>query len=61
MDGTGPPCPGCGDGEADLHLPSSSLPFSTSPLMDREGTDGRLEGCLADGFLDSLIPPALSE
>eukprot|EP00975_Prorocentrum_lima_P033199 6968169-Prorocentrum_lima.AAC.1 len=60
MDGPGPACPACRDGEADLDLPEPSLPFSTSPLMDRAGMDGRLEGCLADGFLDILTPPALN-
>eukprot|EP00975_Prorocentrum_lima_P015699 3330034-Prorocentrum_lima.AAC.1 len=58
MDG---PCPTCGDEEVDLDIPSSPLPFSTPLLMDCGGVDGCLEGCLADGFLDTLIPLALSE
>eukprot|EP00975_Prorocentrum_lima_P036337 7644489-Prorocentrum_lima.AAC.1 len=61
MDCTGPTCPACGDGEADLDLPSSPLPFSTSPLMDRGGMYGRLDGGLDDIDLDILVLPALSE
>eukprot|EP00975_Prorocentrum_lima_P016190 3435833-Prorocentrum_lima.AAC.1 len=61
MDGTGLTCPACGDGEVDLDPPTSPLPFSTSPLMDRGGVDGRLGECLDDVGLDILILPALSE
>eukprot|EP00975_Prorocentrum_lima_P066573 12909966-Prorocentrum_lima.AAC.1 len=52
MDGPSPTCHARRDGEVDLDLSDSSLPFSTSLLMDRGGMDGCLEVCLADGFLD---------
>eukprot|EP00975_Prorocentrum_lima_P063061 12889242-Prorocentrum_lima.AAC.1 len=49
MDGPDPTCPARGDGEVELDLSDSSLPY------------GCLEGCLADESLDIVIPPALSE
>eukprot|EP00975_Prorocentrum_lima_P064642 12898807-Prorocentrum_lima.AAC.1 len=61
MDCTGPTCPACGDGEVDQDLPSSPLPFSTSPFMDCGGMDGRLDGCLDYIDLAILILLALSE
>eukprot|EP00975_Prorocentrum_lima_P069821 12928511-Prorocentrum_lima.AAC.1 len=58
---SGPKCPTLRDGEDDLHLPSSSLPFST-PLPNLRGTmDGRLGLCRADGVLDILLLSALPE
>eukprot|EP00975_Prorocentrum_lima_P053566 11239954-Prorocentrum_lima.AAC.1 len=40
MVGTGALGPVCGDGEVDLGFP---LPFSSSPLVDRVGMEGRLD------------------
>eukprot|EP00975_Prorocentrum_lima_P069699 12927893-Prorocentrum_lima.AAC.1 len=50
-------CPAQRDGELDLHLSDSYLPFSTSLLTGL----GCLGLCRADGVLDRLLLPVLPE